>query len=422
MHNKRSILEFPRPQSDYDNRCDRITSLYNTQFMETALPVEEKTLQIALSGWISAPDFSRSQTDWQYFYMNGRLIKDKILSHAVKQAYQDILYRGRQPAVILFLEIEPAEVDVNVHPAKAEVRFRQPQTIYDFIYKAIKKVLATPHLCSPTPLTEPLTINTKQLEAQWEEIGYAFQKKEFSFPEKNDFPPILPTELSQINTSPITPTQLPPSRLTPPISQPTELALSVSEHPLGYALAQLHHTYILAQNNEGLIVVDTHAAHERILYEKFKQAVRNQLEPSQLLLVPIILSLNLQEVELATIHHKLFQHIGFDYEVMSDNTIKVLSIPNWLEEDSIDVLIRGTLSDLNHYETSLRLEEKRNHLLGTLACHRATRANQVLSIQEMNHLLRLIEITPHSGQCNHGRPTWKQITLPELDSWFLRGR
>lgn len=437
-HNQRRIFEL-MPHDDIANRAQRLALVCGTTFAETALFLE-KELQngLGLSGWVSSPNFSRGQADLQYFYVNGRLIKDKIFSHAIKQAYQDVLYQGRQPAVVLFLEIDPYEVDVNVHPTKTEVRFRQAQLIYDFIRQCIKSRLAqqqwhhpsheitlnAPNVAHPSPL--PLDAkNTIKDTSTTQSEGWTWQpKSNTSSEESMATPPLLSDQVLEAmhNTTPYTPPKdAQPTVTTTPTTQ-TVLHDSHATPPLGYALAQLHGTYILAENNTGLIIVDAHAAHERILYERFKTELAEHNLPIQHLLVPVKLALTTQEIETAQTHYALFKQLGFDYAIQDETILTVTTIPQLLQNSAIANLIQDALSELQLHGTSHSIETKMNQLLGTLACRSAIHTNFSLNLDEMNQVLRLIETTARSGQCNHGRPTWRQMTMKELDSWFLRGR
>ncbi len=370
--------------------------------------------------------------------MNGRFIKDKIFNHAIKQAYQDVLYQGRQPAVVLFLEIDPSEVDVNVHPAKVEVRFRQSQLIYDFIRKSIQTALAQHKWHSPTsplaghhshPSPTVSTTNDRPAETTnaMPSLDHHWSWPPQSAPSSLKETP-TPVELSSAiieemhSTTPYTPVA--PAAACEMEQPPIQAALAhVHETPpLGYALAQLHGTYILAENDIGLIIVDAHAAHERILYERFKQELADHHLHTQLLLVPITLALTTPDIEMATTHYNVFKELGFDYTIQNPTTLMITTIPQLLNKSPIETLMQDALSELQVHGTSNNIETKINQLLGTLACRSAIHTNFLLNIEEMNQVLRLIETTARSSQCNHGRPTWRQMTMKELDSWFLRGR
>jgi DNA mismatch repair protein MutL len=419
-HNKRRILQYFASQDSINSRLPRLATLYSPAFAEIAIPLEQKGAQFTLSGWISPPEFSRSQSDWQYLYVNGRLIKDKALSHAVKQAYQDVLYRGRQPAVALFLELDPAEVDVNVHPTKAEVRFRQPQLIYDFIHQSIKHTLAKQRGPFASLSKVHHVGGAIESEDDYRLIALPSQAKTSMLDVSLLQTPPIETNQSLSVTAPVIAHSV--SALNSLTEQSHLAGTSALEEPLGHAIAQLHNTYILAQNDKGLIIIDVHAAHERILYEQLKQSFDQTTPHAQFLLVPLIVSLNTSEMALVETHRALFQQIGFEYEKKGLERLLIKAIPHVLANTSPEALIRDVLSDLQENGLSMRLEEQRNRLLATIACRQAIHANRTMSLYEMNQLLRLMETTPLSSQCNHGRPTWRQITLKELDSWFLRGR
>jgi DNA mismatch repair protein MutL len=432
-HNQRRIFEL-MPHEDITARSQRLALVCGSTFAETAIFIEEEHASgLRLSGWISSPNFSRSQSDLQYFYVNGRFIKDKLLNHAIKQAYQDVLYSGRQPAVVLFLDMNPSEVDVNVHPAKLEVRFLHSQLTYEFIRQSLQTALAkrqfptasltttpTSSLAASSNLNgnSPISIPSVETPSNW-----TWQPKSDPFNAKNaSTPPELSSAiLEQIHsTNPYTPST-PKAAI---MNQPTQIVLEhVDQTPLlGYALAQLHGAYILAENESGLIIVDAHAAHERILYERFKQELAHHEVHTQLLLVPITLELTPQEIEAAHTYYAIFKACGFDYSIQEPNTLNITTIPQLLNKSPIETLVQDALSDLHTHGTSDRIEVQLNQLLGTLACRSAIHNHCSLTLEEMNQVLRLMETTERSSQCNHGRPTWRQMTLKELDSWFLRGR
>jgi DNA mismatch repair protein MutL len=424
-HNKRSILECPILEDVTHPQLSRLAVLTHASFPESAILVNQQGTHFSLLGWISPPDFSRSQPDWQYFYVNRRLIKDKTLSHAVKQAYHDVLYRDRHPVVILSLEIASTEVDINVHPTKAEVRFHQPHLVHDFVYKTIQRALAQQ---KGTASTIRLTDNPMRFsnEKETRQMVTSRSLQERFLPNKTLAAPLLDEHLTMPNQVPSNPTlsqdeiasseRKKSSTATLKQPQPTH-------QPLGYALAQLHNIYILAQNDKGLVIIDAHAAHERVLYEQLKQALDQKRPRQQLLLVPCVLSLTESETALIEAYAPLFHRLGFTYTKSGQETFTLTAIPDTLPAHiPLDRLIHDILSDLQEHGLTRRVEEESNRLLAKLACRSATHANRTMSLYEMNNLLRTIETTPFSSQCNHGRPTWRQIELSELDSWFLRGR
>lgn len=424
-HNKRSIYQL-HPAYDEDAKEQRIATLCSRSFVENALYIDMQGVDLRLWGWISLPTFSRSQSDLQYFYVNRRMVKDKLINHAVKQAYQDVLYNGRHPAFTLFIELDPQVVDVNAHPAKYEVRFRESRLVYDFVKQSLQKALANTR---PKPQIVQSILPATELSTEFNENN-AQLFPENSTPQQNSFPLQIAEDASTYGTETyhelcISPPQqkglLTENKLTIPLTAtPTENLLS--DPPLGFALAQLHGIYILAQNTLGLILVDIHAAHERILYERLKQAIENAGIKTQILLIPICLTLSQPEILLLEEYASLFTQFGFKFENLGPETIVVRQIPELLTQSDIEQLVQDVLSDLNQHTNSQHITEKINELLSSIACHSAIRAHRNMTLIEMNQLLRDMEQTSRSNQCNHGRPTWKQLSLPDIDRFFLRGR
>lgn len=435
-HNRRLILTLP-PSVDDQMHVQRMSAICGNAFAETAIPLDQKATGLRLWGWIGSANFSRSQADLQYFYVNGRLIRDKRLSYAVKQAYQDVLYHGRHPAVLLFFTIDPAEIDVNVHPTKAEVRFRQPHLIYDFTRRSLQQALAKGQW----------SLGGKQLPInpvmQTMDVSYEVKNKTPSYISESETTPVLITNaLSQVNiqhnrstfaedsqlaTLPVKAIpqaieQFDLPQLTTTESPTSPSTLVAATPPLGYALAQLHGVYILAENQLGLMIVDAHAAHERILYEQFKQDIAKGHLQTQALLTPIILILSSEVIDLVDKQIDILGKIGVSCERVGPDSLAIHGIPTLLASHAVGELIQDVLTDLGEHIQSQRVESYLNTLLGNIACRSAIRAQRKMSIIEMNQLLRLMENTERSSYCNHGRPTWKQITLKALDSWFLRGR
>ena len=403
-----------RPANSQAEQEKRVADLCGPQFMEQALFVDNDRTEIRLWGWIGLPTFSRSQADLQYFFVNGRSIRDKVVSHAVRQAYQDVLYHGRHPAYVLFLEILPADVDVNVHPTKHEVRFRESGSIHSFVSTTLKKALATDRP------QDHLSTNG----------GLELQNKD------------QPQSLSGQNALPLAgmpgsgyqstwPSSGVPSGVNTPASSYQSLYSSQTEFsdsnqaevpPLGFAVAQLKGIFILAENSHGLIIVDMHAAHERITYERMKDAFDLQGLVSQPLLVPENLAVSQREADAVESNQAVFTQLGFGVERAASESIIVREIPAILRGSEVEKLLRDVLSDLLEHGSSERIRDHINEILSTMACHGSVRANRKLTLPEMNALLRDMEITERSGQCNHGRPTWSQLTVEELDKLFLRGR
>jgi DNA mismatch repair protein MutL len=423
-HNKRLIYQL-RPALDETAKEERIAALCSRSFIENALYIDMQGIDLRLWGWISLPTFSRSQSDLQYFYVNRRIVKDKLINHAVKQAYHDVLYHGRHPAFTLFIELDPYTVDVNAHPAKYEVRFRESRLVYDFVKQSLQKALTNTRPTVPqtlsalTPKTELANpLNEKNTTPSPNMASY--QQNTFPLQVRAD----SPTYATDRDFSSATAkhegllTEKKHSIATP--ANPSEDA--TCDSPLGFALAQLHGIYILAENKQGLILVDIHAAHERILYERLKQDVKNVGIKTQILLIPISVVLTQQEILLLDEYGSEFTQFGFEFENMGPETLIIRQIPELLASRNIEQLVHDVLSDLKQHANSQRIPEKINELLSSIACHSAVRAHRRLTLVEMNQLLRDMEHTSRSNQCNHGRPTWKKLSLSELDRLFLRGR
>ncbi|NHF65458.1 DNA mismatch repair endonuclease MutL [Xanthomonas hortorum] len=413
----------------------RLGETLGEDFARQALRVDHSGAGLRLHGWVAQPHYSRASTDQQYLYVNGRSVRDRSVAHAVKMAYGDVLFHGRQPAYVLFLELDPARVDVNVHPAKHEVRFREARLIHDFVYRTLQDALAhtragampnsigtegasdtsaapngvanTPSYGGATgsgggtgygnwtPSQTPLGLRVDEARAAYSAL-YA--------------PPSGSAQQQSAAMQTFSGTGLPAT------SQDSGVP------PLGYAVAQLHGIYILAENAEGLIVVDMHAAHERIGYERLKNAHDSIGLHAQPLLVPMTLAVGEREADTAEREADTLASLGFEITRASPQSLHVRSIPALLANAEPEALLRDVLGDLREHGQSRRIATARDELLSTMACHGAVRANRRLTVPEMNALLRDMEATERSGQCNHGRPTWARFTLGEIDRWFLRGR
>jgi len=407
QHNGRKVHDLkPAPSESLQDR--RVSLLFGKDFLAASLRFNTQAARLQLWGWLGLPTFSRSQRDMQYFFVNGRMVKDKTVAHAIRQAYADVLYHGRHPAFVLYLQIDPAEVDVNVHPSKHEVRFRDGRSVHDFVLRSLKEVLAKTQAGNvESGLPQRASIAAAPSYGHGQQQSVPLQVNEHMQAYKalhGDAVGDATTEPggSQLNRS-----------------------AAVEEGqapPLGYALAQLHGVYVLAQNEKGLVLVDMHAAHERITYEGLKQTLAQQTQAAQPLLVPITLIVTEAEVRLLEEHSELFRELGFDIESMGSDTLVLRSVPELLQKADLADLIRDVLSDLAEHGKSTRMEERINELLSTMACHGSIRANRQLTLEEMNGLLREMETTERSGQCNHGRPTWIQLSMEDLDKWFMRGR
>lgn len=400
-HQKRSVYDL-LAASDLVTQELRLAALCGKQFIEHALQVDFAIEGLALSGWVAAPTFSRAQADLQYFYVNGRMVKDKVLVHAVRQAFQDVMYGQRHPCFVLYLTINPEMVDVNVHPTKHEVRFRESRLVHDFVMKALQRVIAETKPQTQSVMTQA-HIPTKTLEQSFkfqapvtQQMQLEESKVEYSVTET---PITIPQKVEKII-------------IDSPIDVP----------PLGFALAQLQGIYILAQNENGLVIVDMHAAHERVNYERMKLELAAEGIKTQSLLVPIILNLNQAEMSILENYQAEWVKLGFGLDRLSVTSYAIRQVPIFPSKINYAELLQDILSDLATQGASRRTENLLHGLLGNIACRYAVRANRELTIIEMNALLRAMEKTDRSNQCNHGRPTWLQITLADLDKLFLRGK
>jgi DNA mismatch repair protein MutL len=410
-HNQRAQINL-HPANTQLEQEKRVGDICGPAFMQQALYVDNDRTGIRLWGWMGLPTFSRSQADLQHFFVNGRCIRDKVVSHAIRQAYQDVLYQGRHPAYVLFLEIEPADVDVNVHPTKHEVRFRDSRSIHGFVYGTLNKALAQDrpqdHLQEGEMATGQLQ-SSQQTEWQPNQSTLQFPSGKGQSQNASSYASSQGTVSTPMSAyQSLYNTQMPEEQGDIP--------------PMGFAIAQLKGIYILAENAQGMIIVDMHAAHERITYESMKTAFDNQGLVSQPLLVPESLSVSEREAEITDKSSEIFSQLGFTVERAAAESIIVREIPAILRGSEVEGLLRDVISDLLMHGSSERIRHHINEILSTMACHGSVRANRKLTIPEMNALLRDMEATERSGQCNHGRPTWSQLTLDELDKLFLRGR
>jgi DNA mismatch repair protein MutL len=422
QHNQRAIHQLRAASSDAEIQR-RVSLVCGPAFVENSVYVDVESSGLRLWGWVSLPTFSRSQADLQYFYVNGRIIRDKLVTHAVKQAYRDVLFHGRHPAYVLYLELAPAGVDVNVHPTKHEVRFRDSRLVHDFLFSALHKALAE--------VRPSEQLAAQQQHAQTSEIAAANYQAPVQAYDNAPSNPVSQASLglgsggSTWQSRDYNPDR---GRLDTGQVQDQLAALQrLNEDdadipPLGYAIAQLHGIYILAQNREGLIIVDMHAAHERITYERMKTACANEELKMQPLLVPLSIAVSQAEADCAEEQSATLLTLGIELERVAAESIVVRQVPSILKDSNIEQLVRDVLSDVQEYGSSDRILAHQNELLSTMACHGSVRANRQLSIPEMNALLRDMEATERSGQCNHGRPTWVYQSLDELDKLFLRGQ
>lgn len=439
-HNQKVVHQLPQGNSPA-SRERRIASLLGKNFIEHARYIEREAGGLRLSGWVGLPTHSRSQADQQYFFVNGRVVRDRLVAHAVRQAYRDVLYNGRHPVFVLYLELDPDVVDVNVHPTKHEVRFRDGRMVHDFLYSSLHHCLAASR---PAEEDEPneeaattgegesvSSVATASEASRWQQQGMALSEAPERHPGAErvrrfmqGYQALHPDHEETL----LTPQPSPPSS-RPVASEVREAPLTMPDHdatsapPLGFALGQLHGVYILAQNAQGLVLVDMHAAHERIVYERMK----NQLAAAkgidtQPLLVPVSLAASRSEVATAESERDAIAQLGVELDVAGPETLLVRQLPALLAQADPEALVREMLEELSRYGRTHQVEARIHELLSTMACHGSVRANRRLTLDEMNALLRDMERTERSDQCNHGRPTWTQMSMKALDRLFLRGQ
>jgi len=414
VHNQKVVYQLPSVQ-DIEDQRRRLAQLCGKSFAQSLVEIDIEQDDLRLQGWVALPTFNRSQADMQYFFVNQRVVRDKLINHAIRQAYQDVLFHGRHPAYVLSLTMDARELDVNVHPQKHEVRFRNSRRVHDFLFRSLHQALAgvepEQQIVSPgfalgeaadRPLPDQGGLRFNQFRSGDRGTNLREQMQSYA---------------SLLNPEPGPST-------SPQAGQPVEQGNEADSQlpPLGFALAQLQGIYILAENRDGLIIVDMHAAHERIVYERMKQNAAEENVITQPLLVPVAFSVSLAEADLVEENIEFFSHLGFGVERLGPEQLRLRAIPALLKNADSEQLLRDVLSDLVEHGSSQRVQEFQNEMLATMACHASVRANRLLSIAEMNALLRDIEHTERSGQCNHGRPTWKQLSLDQLDKLFLRGQ
>lgn len=398
-HNKNRATRY-QAVSDEDSMRTRLATVLGDDFGDTCIRVELTWDDMKISGWVSTPDQTRSQPDRQYLFVNGRSIQDRRIMHAVRQAYVDVLYdSSRFPLCVLYLEADPKSVDVNVHPTKSQVRFRRHNDVYRAVLRAVSGALRSerPGLrISTAASSQPHTHHS------------------FPTPLQGSFPLRPDSDWTALSGG------------RPGIGHSslsgTETATDADIPPLGFALAQLGGAYILAENEKGLVIVDMHASHERITYEQLKRDFENSQLKSQELIVPIIVMMTTQEADAAMNYSEALAHLGFDITISGENVVCIRSVPEFLGDTDAGQIVRDIIADLIEHDDSKRVEHIRNEILASISCHTAIRANHQLSIPQMNGLLRQMEATENSGYCSHGRPTWKQFSIDELDKLFYRGR
>ena len=408
-HNARMVLHLPA-----GDHARRVRSLLGEAFAASARSFDEPSAAIRCTGFAGSPRDSRSGRDAQFLFVNARFVRDKVVSHAVREAYQDVLHGDRHPAYVLFLEIDPAAVDVNVHPAKSEIRFRDSRAVHQFVYHALAKANGRSASEAPPVLARPIA----QAAAEHGSAAPSFAQGELGIRQ-----PVAPylamfeASLARAEQGGVRREIRAEAR-----RESEEASAHLPAPPLGNALAQLHGIYILAQNEAGLVLVDMHAAHERIVYERLKNALDRRQLAMQKLLVPATLAVTPLDVATAEENAEAIAALGFDIAPLSPTTLAVRAVPALLASGDIGDLVRAVLGDLREFGASRVLTERRDEMLSSMACHGAVRAHRTLSVPEMNALLREMEETERAGQCNHGRPTWYQMSLADLDKLFLRGR
>ncbi len=461
-HNQKVIHQL-RPAVSETEQERRIASLLSPAFIENAMKVDvsAEASGLRLWGWVGLPTFSRSQADLQYFFVNGRIIRDKVVAHALRQAYQDVLYHGRHPAYVLYMELDPALVDVNVHPTKHEVRFRESRLVHDFIFRTTHRVIAdirpddvaegatsapgNPLAAAPGStgfgggqMTQQGSFAAAQPNARVEQNFTQnrmplSQYQSGSYQQNSHQQGAYPQGASQFVSDRPSANQVREQISQYGALHPEAAAVAGSDvaaadsdealcPPLGYAVAQLHGVFILAQNDHGLVVVDMHAAHERVVYERMKAAYEKEGVRSQPLLVPVSMAVSSGEADCAEEHSEVFSKLGFELARMGEETIVIRQVPVTLASADVSKLILDVLGEMMQFGTSQKIQHHTNELLATMACHGSVRANRQLTLPEMNALLRDMEQTERSGQCNHGRPTWTQLSMAELDGLFMRGQ
>ena len=471
-HNQKTIHQL-HAGSDLVGHERRLQSLLGKSFLENALHLDLETGGLRLWGWVGLPTHSRAQADQQYFFVNGRVVRDRLVAHAIRQAYRDVLFHGRHPVFVLYLEVDPSVVDVNVHPTKHEVRFRDGRMVHDFLFSSLHRALgearagqsseqaaaegdaADPTAAQQADGDSEAADQTRVAESagRWQQQPMALHGRDDGQQQKvtpdrvrafmEGYRALHPEhEESLLTPQPAAPgaggaaadvalaerEASPDTATSPAVSSPAMPEEDATRAPpLGYAVAQLHGIYILAQTENGMVIVDMHAAHERIVYEGMKSQVHGSGDDpgslqAQPLLVPVSMAASAAEVATAEAEREAFSRLGVELDVAGPETLLVRQVPTLLVDADVEPLVRDMLGDLERYGRSDRLEAHINELLSTMACHGSVRANRQLTTAEMNALLRDMERTERSGQCNHGRPTWTEMSMKQLDRLFMRGQ
>ena len=413
-HNNRVQLRYAT-----QSQIERIGAVLGDDFVSASVNVQVNAGPFQLSGLAALPAYSKSGRDAQYVFVNGRYVRDKVVAHALREAYRDILHHDRYPAYALFLNLPPEGVDVNVHPAKTEVRFRDSRGVHQFLFHALERALSGSAAQSREAVHQPPGFNVVGYDPITDSTPYPVGGGGGEMPTPAQSWAPFPTSQSTLNLKAAESQAFYDAMYRPATAE--EPAQDHADYPLGYALGQLHGIYVLAQNTKGLVVVDMHAAHERVVYEKLKCALDARSIPTQALLIPVTVTADARDVAAIGDHAEALRDIGFDISPIAENIVAVRAVPALLKDADPLALTRDLLREIREYGVSRLITERRNELLGTLACHGAVRANRKLTIPEMNALLREMEATERAGQCNHGRPTWFQLGMNDLDKWFRRG-
>ncbi len=441
-NNNKTVYQF-RIASTKQEKERRIEACLNASFIDQSVYIDSDWNDLRLQGWIGLPTYSRGKADQQYFYINGRSIKDKTVNHAIKQAYQDVLYNGRHPVFVLYLSMNPEDVDVNVHPSKQEVRFVDQRRIYQFIQTRVQHAIAQVRPAHTLTDNQGIQFDAQVYDKTKEGTAYFNRSTNYALKNSSSSADVIviesdteaePTCVSK--TSFLTENQMDyldqnqaiaasaEVQTEPPIICETNTSAlpEMEAPPLGFAIAQLHGIFVLSENKHGLVIVDMHAAHERIVYESMKQAWHNKKIEKQLLLMPQSIEIN--ETDLLYIENSniILNQLGFEIEIGGQDRAIIRAVPSLLKQTDYECLVRSVLTELIEYGDSAHVEDAINKILSSMACHGAIRANRRLTLAEMNVLLRDIEVTERSGQCNHGRPTWIQLNKKKIDQLFLRGR
>jgi DNA mismatch repair protein MutL len=416
IHNGKRVWTLPAARAAPE-RLARVAKICGEDFAGHVLELKHDTESLRLSGWLALPTFSRSQSDLQFSFLNGRFVRDKLLAGAVRLAYQDVLFHGRYPAYLLYLELDPTAVDVNAHPQKLEVRFRDSRRVHDFVFRTLERVIAGTRPSVESGGSAPLDwlTGSSQFEraAMSNQAHFALPEAAAARPGEDAYRDLVARAKFGVGDG---------ARLTgTDLDAQAANGQTAGAAPLGYAIAQLHGVYILAQTADGMVLVDMHAAHERVMYERMKQLLAGQTAQQQLLM-PEIMHVTPAEAEAAEMHAQEFASLGFGVARLAPDQLALRAIPSLLAGRDPAAIVRDVLADLQEQGHSRRVEESINHLLATMACHAAVRAQRILSLPEMNALLREMECTERADQCNHGRPTWVRLSLTDLDRLFLRGR